>query len=70
MIECIRFRSALPFDENVKEEFVTIIWDDVTDRWGGRFHARYRGSNTNGTGHLRAGGWVYGIPLFRVACGH
>ena len=37
MIECIRFRSALPFDENVKEEFVTIIWDDVTDRWGADF---------------------------------
>ena len=37
MIECIRFRSALPFDENVKEEFVTIIWDDVTDCWGADF---------------------------------
>ena len=30
----IRFRSVLPFDEKVKEEFVTIIWNDVTDRWG------------------------------------
>lgn len=37
MIECIRFRSVLPFDENVKEEFVTIIWNDVTDRWGADF---------------------------------
>ena len=37
MIENIRFRSVLPFDENVKEEFVTIIWDDVTDRWGADF---------------------------------
>ena len=37
MIECIRFRSVLPFDENVKEEFVTIIWNDVTVRWGADF---------------------------------
>ena len=37
MIECIRFRSVLPFDENVKEEFITIIWNDVTDRWGADF---------------------------------
>ena len=37
MAECIKFRSVLPFDENVKEEFVTIIWDDVTDRWGADF---------------------------------
>ena len=37
MIECIRFRSALPFDENVKEEFVSVIWNDVTDRWGADF---------------------------------
>lgn len=37
MIKCIRFRSALPFDENVKEEFVSVIWNDVTDRWGADF---------------------------------
>ena len=37
MIECIRFRSALPFDENVKEEFISVIWNDVTDRWGADF---------------------------------
>ena len=37
MIECIRFRSVLSFNEAIKEEFVTIIWDDVTDRWGADF---------------------------------
>ena len=35
MIECIRFRSALPFDENVKEEFISEIWGGVIDRWKG-----------------------------------
>jgi len=37
MIECIRFRSVLSFNESIKEEFVTIIWNDVTDRWGADF---------------------------------
>ena len=37
MIECIRFRSVLSFNEAIKEEFVTIIWNDVTDRWGADF---------------------------------
>ena len=32
MIECIRFRSALPFDENVKEEFISEIWEGAIDR--------------------------------------
>ena len=35
MIECIRFRSALPFDENVKEEFISEIWGGAIDRWRG-----------------------------------
>ena len=36
MIECIRFRSALPFDENVKEEFIsTEVWGGAIDRWRG-----------------------------------
>lgn len=33
MIECIRFRSALPFDENVKEEFIAEVWGGAIDRW-------------------------------------
>lgn len=33
----IRFRSVLSFNETIKEEFVTIIWNDVTDRWGADF---------------------------------
>ena len=37
MIESIRFRLALPFNETTKEEFITIIWNDVTDRWGADF---------------------------------
>ena len=37
MIECIRFCSVLSFNEAIKEEFVTIIWNDVTDRWGADF---------------------------------
>ena len=37
MVECIRFRSVLSFNEAIKEEFVTIIWNDVTDRWGADF---------------------------------
>ena len=35
MIECIRFRSALPFDENVKEEFISEVWGGTIDRWRG-----------------------------------
>lgn len=35
MIECIRFRSVLPFDENVKEEFISEIWGGAIDRWRG-----------------------------------
>ena len=34
MIESIRFRSVLPFDEEVKEGFISVIWNDVIDRWG------------------------------------
>ena len=37
MIESIRFRSVLPFDNTIKEEFISIIWNDVTDRWGANF---------------------------------
>ncbi|MBQ3247274.1 MAG: hypothetical protein IJB08_04455 [Alistipes sp.] len=33
MIECIRFHSVLPFDENVKEEFISEIWVGTIDRW-------------------------------------
>ncbi len=33
MVECIRFRSALPFDENVKEEFISEVWGGAIDRW-------------------------------------
>lgn len=35
MIEFIRFRSALPFDANVKEEFISEIWGGAIDRWRG-----------------------------------
>ena len=35
MIECIRFRSALPFDKNVKEEFISEVWGGAIDRWRG-----------------------------------
>ena len=35
MIECIRFHSVLPFDENVKEEFISEIWGGAIDRWRG-----------------------------------
>ena len=35
MIENIRFRSVLPFDENVKEEFISEIWGGAIDRWRG-----------------------------------
>ena len=33
MIESIRFRSVLAFDEKVKEEFISEIWGGVIDRW-------------------------------------
>ena len=33
MIECIRFHSVLPFDDNVKEKFISEIWGGVIDRW-------------------------------------
>ena len=33
----IRFRSVLSFNEAIKEEFVTIIWNDVADCWGADF---------------------------------
>lgn len=36
MIECIRFRSVLAFDENVKEVFISEIWGGAIGRWGGR----------------------------------
>ena len=35
MIECIRFRSVLAFDENVKEVFISEIWGGAIGRWGG-----------------------------------
>ena len=35
MIENIRFRSVLPFDENVKEEFISDIWGGAIARWRG-----------------------------------
>ena len=35
MAECIKFRSVLPFDENVKEEFISVIWGGAIDRWRG-----------------------------------
>ncbi len=35
MIECIRFHSVLPFDENVKEEFISEVWGGAIDRWRG-----------------------------------
>ena len=35
MIESIKFRSALPFDENVKEEFISEIWGGAIDRCRG-----------------------------------
>ena len=37
MIESIRFRSVLPFDEEVKEGFVSVVWNNVTDRWDANF---------------------------------
>lgn len=37
MIESIRFRSVLPFSKGEKEGFISIIWNDVTDRWGADF---------------------------------
>lgn len=35
MIESIRFRSVLPFDEKVKDEFIPEIWGGAIDRWRG-----------------------------------
>lgn len=35
MIESIRFHSVLPFDEKVKEEFISEIWGGAIDRWRG-----------------------------------
>ena len=35
MIESIRFRSVLPFDEKVKDEFISEIWRGAIDRWRG-----------------------------------
>ena len=37
MIESIRFRPVLLFSKGDKEGFVSIIWNDVTDRWGADF---------------------------------
>ena len=34
MIESIRFRSVLAFDENVKEVFISEIWGGAIGRWG------------------------------------
>ena len=33
MVECIRFHSVLPFDDNVKEEFISEVWGGAIDRW-------------------------------------
>ena len=35
MAECIRFRPALPFDEAIKEEFISEIWGGAIDRCRG-----------------------------------
>ena len=35
MAECIRFRPVLPFDEAIKEEFISEIWGGAIDRWRG-----------------------------------
>ena len=35
MAECIKFRSVLPFDENVKEEFISVIWGGAIYCWRG-----------------------------------
>ena len=32
-MESIRFNSVLPFDENVKEEFISEVWGGAIDRW-------------------------------------
>ena len=37
MFESVRFRSVLPFNKGDKEGFVSIIWNDVADRWGADF---------------------------------
>ena len=34
-MESIRFNSVLPFDEQVKAEFISEIWGGVIDRWKG-----------------------------------
>ena len=35
MAECIKFRSVLPFDDNVKEEFISVIWGGAIYCWRG-----------------------------------
>ena len=35
MVECIKFRSVLPFDDNVKEEFISVIWGGAIYCWRG-----------------------------------
>ena len=35
MAECIKFRSVLPFDENVKEEFISVLWGGAIYCWRG-----------------------------------
>ena len=35
MIKSIRFRSVLPFDEKVKDEFISEIWGGAINRWRG-----------------------------------
>ena len=35
MAECIKFHSILPFDDNVKEEFISEIWGGAIDRCRG-----------------------------------
>ena len=35
MAECIKFRSVLPFDKNVKEEFISVIWGGAIYCWRG-----------------------------------
>lgn len=35
MAECIKFHSILPFDDNVKEEFISEIWGGAIDRYRG-----------------------------------
>ena len=68
MAECIKFRSVLPFDENVKEEFISVIWGGAIYCWRGNITPDVK-TRIELEIATFSGRGLYGVSLFRVASG-